>query len=68
MSVWSSFFGWPSGGVWSNLLASLMWTGPAFVTHHVLIRRHHARTTARQTEQIKAHIDARLDRQQGGAP
>lgn len=58
--MWASFFGWPSGGVWSNLLASLMWTGPAFVTHHVLIRRHHTRTTARQTRELKEHIDATL--------
>jgi hypothetical protein len=68
VSIWQSFFGWPAGGVWPNLLASVMWGAPAFVTHHVLIRRHQARTTARQTEQLKDHIDARLDQQQGGAP
>lgn len=72
MSTWQSFFGWPAGGVWSNLIASVMWGAPAFVMHHVLIRRHHERTvrdeSARQTEQLKDHIDARLDQQQGGAP
>jgi hypothetical protein len=26
--------------VWPNLEASLLWAAPAFITHHVLIKRH----------------------------
>ncbi len=57
VSVWRSFFDWPSGGVWSNLLASLMWAAPAFTTHHVLMRRHTSREIDRQTQEIKAHME-----------
>lgn len=60
----SSFFSWPDGGVWANLLASLLWGTPAFVVHHKLMRRHHEKTvreqTVEQTADLKAHIDAKL--------
>lgn len=37
MSTVKAFFGWPTGGIWSNLLASLLWAIPAWVwaRHHV---------------------------------
>lgn len=57
------FFGWPEGGVWSNLLAALLWSplaGAALTLHHVLMRRHHTKTAAEQTQQLKDHIDATL--------
>lgn len=60
MRTVSVFFGWPSGGVWSNLVAALLWGTPAFIGQHVLLRRHHAATTAKQTEELKAHIDRKL--------
>ncbi len=64
MSTLSAFFAWPNGGVWSNLLASLIWVAPTFLTHHTLMRRHQTKTiqveTAKQTEQLKAHIDAKI--------
>lgn len=56
MSVWQAFFGWPAGGVWANLVASVL----GFTVHHVLMRRHHANTTARQTKELKAHIDTAI--------
>lgn len=59
-SAFSAFFAWPDGGVWSNLLASLLWGAPAFITHHVLMRRHQTRTAQKQTEQLKAHIDTAI--------
>lgn len=31
MSTWSLFFGWPAGGTWSNLVASLEWVAVAAV-------------------------------------
>ncbi|HXR74010.1 hypothetical protein [Actinocrinis sp.] len=58
MSTLSAFFAWPSGGVWSNLLAAAMWAVPGFTTHHLLIRRHQTKTVKAQTEELKAHIDA----------
>lgn len=35
-----AFFGWPNGGVWSNLLASVLWTIPALGWHHRKIKQH----------------------------
>lgn len=58
--AWHAFFSWPDGGVWANLLAAGLWALPAFTTHHVLMRRHHTKTTDAQTAQIKAHIDERM--------
>lgn len=60
VSTLSAFFSWPNGGVWANLLASLIWGVPAFVTHHRLMRRHHVNETAKQTAELKAHIDSTL--------
>jgi hypothetical protein len=28
------------GAIWPNLAASAIWSTPAFIAHHVLIRRH----------------------------
>lgn len=53
----SAFFSWPGGGVWSNIVAAAIWAVPGFTAHHVLIRRHHTRTTQKQTQELKAHID-----------
>lgn len=39
MGVWEIFFGWPNGGVWSNLLASVLWATPALLAHHKLMMR-----------------------------
>lgn len=36
----ASFFAWPDGGVWSNLLASVIWTLPALRWHHKRIKEH----------------------------
>ena len=30
-SAWSLFFQWPQGGVWSNMIASVLWTAPAWL-------------------------------------
>lgn len=46
------------GQLWPNLLASVLWGAPGFTIHHVLTRRHVTAETDRQTEQLKAHIDA----------
>lgn len=35
---------WFVTSVWPNLVASLLWTAPAFVTHHHLLKRHITKT------------------------
>jgi len=37
MGVLEVFFGWPAGGVWSNLLASALWVTPALFAHHKIM-------------------------------
>lgn len=44
----SSFFSWPNGGVWSNLLASVIWTVPALGFHHRKIKQHISDALAQQ--------------------
>ena len=56
MSVLTLFFGWPLGGVWPNVVAEVVIVPGGFVIHHVLMRRHHERETAKQTTELKAHI------------
>lgn len=63
---------WPGWAqVYPNILASIIWATPAFLTHHLLLRRHHRRLLdqhAAQTraalaglrEQVTAHRDADL--------
>lgn len=54
IGVWNAFFGWPNGGIWSNLLASLIvgvflyfWKGRAWLKkvelHHIKIQELHER-------------------------
>jgi hypothetical protein len=60
VTAWSAFFSWPNGGVWSNLIAALLWSPLAaagLTVHHVLMRRHHTREVNRQTRELKAHMD-----------
>ena len=60
MSVLSSFFAWPDGGVWSNLLASALTVPVTVAVHHRKLRNAHQRDTDTQTQQLKDHIDERL--------
>jgi len=59
-STLSAFFSWPSGGVWSNLLASALTVVPGFIWHHRSIRKVHADALEEQTQVLKDHIDAKL--------
>ena len=49
------------GQVWPNLLANALWVSPAFVVHHVLMRRHssreHSRTRAYLAELLGNDIE-----------
>lgn len=38
--------------IWPNLAASVIWATPAFIAHHVLLRRH----IDRRHEQLAAHV------------
>ena len=35
-----SWFAWPDGGVWSNVVASVIWTVPALAWHHRKMKQH----------------------------
>lgn len=48
MRTLALFFGWPAGGVWSNLLASAICSAAVYVKlHFEAIRRH---------EELKRHV------------
>lgn len=64
MEVVRSFFGWPDGGVWSNLLASALTVLPGLVWHHRSVRRSHTADTQAQTQELKDHIDSKLGGEQ----
>jgi hypothetical protein len=41
-----SFFAWPGGGVWPNLVASALTTIPALAWHHRKMKQHITDTLA----------------------
>jgi hypothetical protein len=53
MSTWVAFFAWPGGGVWSNLVASAIWTVPALAWHHRRMKQHINAVVSRQPEPVK---------------
>lgn len=56
-TVYTSFFGWPSGGIWSNLLASLiLFTGGFVAGKRYTLRLHNTRMALQQAhhEQLLA--------------
>jgi hypothetical protein len=76
VGVLNLFFGWPAGGVWSNLIASVICVGFAWwrirlrmIAHHAealaQAARHHAerlKLAADHHEDLKAHITATVPR------
>ena len=77
MSAWEAFFGWPLGGVWSNLLAAALWVPIAAVATAVVtawrVRVHlnrHLAPLCRDVERIHTHLGIGRDMggQEGGAP
>jgi len=46
MHTLTAFFGWPNGGIWSNLAASVIWTVPALEVNHRRAKRHITKTLA----------------------
>jgi hypothetical protein len=51
---WDVFFGWPAGGVWSNLVASLIWATPAGIALARKLRRQHAE---RMSQAERHHVE-----------
>jgi hypothetical protein len=41
MSTLELFFAWPGGGVWSNLIASVIWVPIAAIPVYIKQHRHH---------------------------
>ena len=60
MSALTAFFGWPDGGVWSNLIASAAWVPLAGVWHRRTLRRHAA--------EMRQHLTAELHRRHQTEP
>lgn len=56
------FFGWPLGGVWSNLVASLIWATPAGIATWRKLRRQHAERMG-QAERHHAEVQAQMTAQ-----
>jgi F0F1-type ATP synthase membrane subunit b/b' len=54
-AVWA--FVWPGwDAVWPNVVASILWATPAFVAHHWLMRRAHARALAQHLDDIRDEL------------
>ena len=80
MSILRFYFGWFTGAVWSNLIASLICVGVAWWRIHAQAAKHHAVTIAQAArhhherlkqadehhEALKAHVTATAA--QGAAP
>lgn len=52
------FFHWPNGGIWSNILASILWTTPSFVVGFVIGHFKMKKHINTRHEELKAHITA----------
>lgn len=56
--ILGEMFGWPSGNVLGNLMASAMWTTPALAHLHWRQRRHH-RALLAEIRKLAAQVDIR---------
>jgi hypothetical protein len=58
MGIWQAFFAWPSGGIWSNMIADVIWFALGLAAaiplrHHIgrrLVRFFHRHYSALLTE------------------
>lgn len=61
MTVFDAFFAWPDGGIWSNLLASLICLITGLIAGHAGLKRLHAKLDLHHAEKLalaKDHADA----------
>lgn len=56
MNPWEYFFGWYQGGVWSNLLANIVWIPVALIGGWVFHGKLKARLDAHHSEQMQLRI------------
>lgn len=55
MTTLRTFFGWPDGGVWSNLIASAAWVPLAALWHRRKLREHAAELRQHLTDELRRH-------------
>lgn len=60
MSAVHLFFHWPDGGVYSNIVASVIWTTPSFVVGfvigHIKMKRHITAEHQKSREHLEVHL------------
>lgn len=57
MTAWQVFFSWPAGGVWSNLVASLICVGVAWWRIRAKLIAHHAAQIAQAARHHREHLE-----------
>lgn len=59
MYTFRIFFDWPTGAVWSNILASIMWVIPGYLWGRFHVKKIHNRlnTNAENITQIHNHLN-----------
>lgn len=70
MSTFEMFFGWPAGGIWSNIIASILTGATVWAwAHRKLGRLHQALTELREAHENTHTLVAQLHQAQiGGGP
>lgn len=58
MNFWQLTFHFPDGGIYSNLVASILWTTPSFIIGFIVGHRKLVRHLNHHHEALKAHISA----------
>lgn len=53
MNILKSWFSFPDGGVWSNLIASALWAIPTFIHLHKKLNRHHKQILERGRTNVR---------------
>lgn len=56
MSPLHLFFAWPDGGVWSNIVASVLWTTPSFIIGFIIGHRKMIKHTNKHHDELLLHI------------
>jgi len=56
MSPTHLFFHWPDGGIYSNIVASIIWTTPSFIVGFVVGHLKMKKHTQRLHEDMKLHV------------
>lgn len=61
MSFWHLVFHFPDGGVYSNIVASVIWTTPSFIAglviSHLRLKKHINAEHQKSREHLAMHMD-----------